>query len=383
MNREETFIHHLQKKVTKNFGKKINTATDCENLSISIQTITSKNISSQTLRRFYGLIPSTSKISYFTLDVLSIYCGFTDWGQFLKTFQEDELESFFGNSEQPGESYWSKSSELCKKLITSPELLLTTHQKLMGYPMARKFFLEHHPMRDLLGTVYTQYFLSYLKYNTNEEAKIFAYGFLFTSAFLTKNDELMSLFYLKLENTKLSDEVFVIPAGLKFGIMLLYADYTKNENLFNKTFLQMKKARKKYILASEKSVCSFEYSVLELLIFTDRKKEVLFLIENNTKQINSDNHYVPFERKQTHDEVWKILCAYAYQKLQDKEKTDAILKNVNLDKLGIGWKKYYSILYYFTKINHENTSNPSDFETLNNLISETHFLYFQNQIKEI
>jgi hypothetical protein len=249
--------------------------------------------------------------------------------------------------------------------------------------VARKYFMEHHPLRDMIGTVYSQYFLAYLKFNTSNQAKIFAYGFLFKSSFLLQNTELMELYYNKVNQTSLNDEVHVIPAALKYGVQLLYADFTQNECLFQKYFGEMKKVRLQYRKSSEKSVCSFEYTVLESLIFTNRTKEMKYLIENTTLQVDSDLDFIPTERKNTHVEVWNILCAAAYQKMGNELKTAFYLNLVNLEKLGIGWTKYYSLMYYFVKLKcaEKNQQSPI-ISKLRSLISETYFSYYQSLLND-
>ncbi|MCD9853568.1 hypothetical protein LUD75_02535 [Epilithonimonas sp. JDS] len=383
MNQEISVANQLRKNIEKQFGKDIKTATDCDNLVSVILRDCKTNISSQTLRRFFGLIKTTTESSHFTLDLLSKFCGYSNFNEFRNACNNQELELFFGNSEHTNYNFWDRSEQLCKQIIKSPELLVRTHHRLMSFPMARKYFMENHPLRDLLGSVYAQYFSAYLKYNTSNEAKIFAYGFLFQSSFLLQNSEMMDLYYKKVRETELSAEVHVIPAGLKYGVQLLYADSTGNEALFKKYFTEMKKARLLYRNASEKSVCSFESTVLESLIFTNRTKEMKFLIDNNTFQLNNDEDYIPAKRKETHDEVWKILCAVAYQKMGDRKNTERFLNQISLENLGTGWEKYYSLLYYTVYFH----SAPLDqkIECISKfkiLVDETYFSYYQNYLIE-
>ena len=381
MKRESGIVTQLQKRVTEKFGKKIYTATDCENLAHDLKENLNEVVSSQTLRRFFGLIKATSKTSIFTLDLLSRYCGFEDYENFRQSCCSGELEQFFGSGEDNGKNFWTKSEQLCRDISGSPELLITTHYRLMSFPLVRKYFMENHPMRDMLGTVYSQYFLSYLKFNQTNEAKIFAYGFLFQSAFLLENDELLELVHSKVSETELTPDVHVIPAGLKFGVMLLYADYTGDEASFTKTFEMMKIFRAKYIPASRESVCSFEYTVLESLIFTGRTEEMRFLLENNTFYTSSKPSSIPPERKRTHDEVWNILCAFAYNKIGDVAAARKYLTCVNLDNLGFGWKKYYSIIFYLVQLE---LSDPKDRHKilikLRQLVEETRFSFFETQL---
>ncbi len=238
-------------------------------------------------------------------------------------------------------------------------------------------------MRDLLGSVYAQYFLTYLKFNHSNEAKIFAYGFLVTGAFLVQNSELMELFYHKVKNTELTKDVYVIPAGLKYGVQLLYADFTGNEYLFRKYLAEMKEVRLKFVEQSEKSVCSFEYTVLELLIFTNRTKEMKFLIENNTFQKTRDEEFVSYQRKKTHEEVWNILCAVAYEKMKDDENRDFYLNKIQLENLESGWQKYYSILYYFVQLKKaESSEKPKILSQLDFLIDQTYFSYYEKLLND-
>ncbi|KIA88578.1 hypothetical protein [Kaistella jeonii] len=383
MNKENTIVGQLQKNVVRHYGKQINNATDCINLASLLTEKFNTNISAQTLRRFFGLIKSTSGSGHFTLDLLSKFCGYKDFKHFSHSYSNTELELFFGNIENTNQNYWEKSEQLCKQIANSPGLLVTTHRRLMSFPMARKYFIENHPLRDMLGTVYSQYFSAYLKFSTSNEAKIFAYGFLFKSAFLLQNKELMELYIKKVRDTEITDDVYLIPAGLKYGVQLLYADFTGNEYLFRKYFAEMKKVRLQYIEASEKSVCSFEYTVLESLIFTNRTKEMKFLIENNTVQKDSDKDFIPAKRKKIHDEVWKILCATAYQKMDDQKNSDLYLSRVNLENLGIGWEKYYSMMYYFVQLKstdqHERLNIISKIKIL---IDDTYFSYYEDLLSD-
>ena len=383
MHSEISIVQQLQKRVVEQYGKQISTSTDCNDLARLLTQNFNVNISSQTLRRFFGLIKSGSDSSNFTLNLLSKFCSYKDFKDFGNSYTSSEIEIFFSNTENDDQNYWRKSEQLCREITNSPVLLISTHRRLLNFPMARKYFLENHPMRDMLGTVYSQYFSAYLKFSTGNEAKIFAYGFLFKSAFLLQNKELMELYIKKVRETEISDDMHVIPAGLKYGVQLLYADFTGNEFLFRKCFAEMKKVRLDFIKASERSVCSFEYTVLESLIFTNRTKEMKFLMENNTFQKEDDPIFIPVQRKKTHEEVWKILCATACQKLGDHKNAELYLNRVNLENLEIGWEKYYSMMYYFVRLKSpDKRLLTSLISKLKILINDTYFSYYDTLLDE-
>ena len=379
MLERDSVLKHLQRNVEKQFDKQICTATDCEKLGDLIKNKLSGKISAQTLRRFFGLIKYDSGYSIYTLDLLSKFCGFQDFKTFNDFYNTQELVIFFAATENNDKDFWRKSEQLCEKISDSAELLVSTHHRLMSFPNVRKYFIENHPLRDMIGTVYSQYFLAYLKFNQTNEAKIFAYGFLFQSAFLLQNTELMDLYYNKVKDTELTENVHVIPAGLKYGVQLLYADFKGNSSLFRKYFAEMKKVRLQYIKVSEKSVCSFEYTVLESLIFTNRTKEMKFLMDHHTFQIENDQDFIPLQRQKTHETVWNILCAAAYQKMDDHKNTELYFNLVNLDNLGVGWKNYYSLLYYFVQL--KDTDHHQEMKTiskLKTLINKTFFSYYDD-----
>ncbi len=380
MNIEERNLHHLRRAVSKQFGKEVNTAVHCNELSLAIQQ-DGILINPQTFRRFFGLIKNSGGFSIFTLDALASYCGHLDYSTYKKSLIENELELFLdeiGRSES-NDNYWKISDELCRKIIEKPSLLVSVHHKLLKYPLARTFFMEHHPIRDLAGTVYSQYFKDYLKYENSNEAKLFAYGFLYIGAFLTENEECMDLYYQKIIDIELTPEIYILPAGRKFGVMLLHSYFRKDDETFDKVFSQMITVRENYRESSEKSVCSFEYAVLEHLIFTDKADEMRFLIDHNITQRYSDKKFIPQDRKENHEECWNIMCAVAYLKMKDYVNSKIFLDKVNLENLSLGWQKYYAIQYYIVKYIF---SNPREKDVIANkltqLIDATHFVYYSN-----
>ena len=385
MDTEKKILEELRYAVSNKLGKQITSSSHCDELSAEVNKI-GFIINQQTFRRFFGLIKSSGKFHIFTLDALSQYCGFPDFSSFKKSLIENELEVFFGDIEaqHPEFNYWALSESICRKIIDSPSLLASVHHQLVKYPLARTFFIEHHPMRDLAGTVYAQYFHDYLKYEHANEAKLFAYGFLYMSAFLTENPEFMEIYSQKIRETELTSEVYVLPAARKFGVPLLQSWLKKEEQNFIEIYNEMLAAREIYKKSSEKSVCSFEYTVLEHLIFTDKTDEMRFLIEHNTFQVHNDREFIPQDRKENHDICWNIMCAVAYLKMEEYTECEKYLEKVHLDQLSLGWKKYYSILYYFVKYEFANFEEKVIIENeLRRLIEDTHMVYFAEKLKNL
>lgn len=76
------------------FGGPVNSPKDCLELSKQISERTGRKISPTTLRRFFGLLPSSSAFSTYILDSISIYCGSDDFKNFClqKQASDDSAE---------------------------------------------------------------------------------------------------------------------------------------------------------------------------------------------------------------------------------------------------------------------------------------------------
>ncbi|QKG80587.1 NACHT domain-containing protein [Tenuifilum thalassicum] len=77
------FHKRLIEEVEKQFGKKVAYQRDCKTLSEKVFDKTNEYISPATLRRLFGFLSTNSKPSRVTLDILSRYCEFKDWQDFI------------------------------------------------------------------------------------------------------------------------------------------------------------------------------------------------------------------------------------------------------------------------------------------------------------
>jgi hypothetical protein len=75
----------IRKLVLEKYNSTLNTPKDCDLLSERIYICTNRKISSTTLRRFFGLLPSNSNISKYNLDTLAIFCGDRDYNDFIES----------------------------------------------------------------------------------------------------------------------------------------------------------------------------------------------------------------------------------------------------------------------------------------------------------
>lgn len=90
MKRHPIDIDLLRHKVGLTFGKEIKHHPDFEMLQFDIMEKTNRNISSSTLKRFFGYLKSSSKPSLYTLNTLTTYIGCKNWYHFVTNFNKSD-----------------------------------------------------------------------------------------------------------------------------------------------------------------------------------------------------------------------------------------------------------------------------------------------------
>ena len=76
----------LREKVVDRFEQAVNNPRDCDQLSREVYKRTGRNISSTTLRRFFGMLSSKTELSRYSLDTLAIFCGSANYKNFCGEF---------------------------------------------------------------------------------------------------------------------------------------------------------------------------------------------------------------------------------------------------------------------------------------------------------
>lgn len=83
----------LRSHVLNKLGKDKVYGKDCANLAERIYKKTRRQVSSTTLKRFFGLIKSEFNPSRYTLDSLAEFVGFKDWHDFLNSYDDSQYSS--------------------------------------------------------------------------------------------------------------------------------------------------------------------------------------------------------------------------------------------------------------------------------------------------
>ena len=82
----------MREDIVAKFGIPVLYSKDCQYLALEIRRLAGRNISSTTIKRFFGLVKSSSKPSGYTLDTLAIYLGFGSFVEYSNCFGKDKLK---------------------------------------------------------------------------------------------------------------------------------------------------------------------------------------------------------------------------------------------------------------------------------------------------
>ena len=89
-------LAYLLEKVEERYGRRVNTSTDFEALSVTIERETGEFISASTLKRLWGYVTLQPSPRVATLDVLARYAGAPSFSAFCKGLKTDpSFESGF------------------------------------------------------------------------------------------------------------------------------------------------------------------------------------------------------------------------------------------------------------------------------------------------
>ncbi len=133
MNKEiNVSIRLLKDKIQNKFGRSIFYAHDCEELSELIKVQTRRQVSSSTLKRFFGIIKSPFNLSIYTLDTLSIFLQFENWQEFLNNFEKQKQKS--------------SRTEIWDQLKKGMDIITTTSLKSIKSKIGTR--LEYFPIRS-------------------------------------------------------------------------------------------------------------------------------------------------------------------------------------------------------------------------------------------
>ncbi len=188
-------IHQLSTLIKEKGSIPIVHAVDCKQLSYHVHTITGKNLSESTLKRFFGFSKNEFSPSYDTVRILKQYV--TQHIQSAKVSDAASLVLDFFNPlhfEQistADNSFRAACRSIALSLKKDTLLLEQVMEPLAGSAYGRRFYYDLFADYELLPKVQKKGYALYLQHEKTYEGKMFAHCILFLCGFFENNHDLM------------------------------------------------------------------------------------------------------------------------------------------------------------------------------------------------
>jgi len=195
-------LNTLKDEVCVKFGRNVAVHSDAIDLRASITTQIKLQVSTQTLKRVFGLINDATIPSIYTLNVLCMYIGYPDWkcyldnklslktnvmlkksGVAIKDFYDKEIHEFWYN-------YYYSCRERAFEIYNEPETLEKEQLlvNLANIPAAQTPCFELFVNQDHLNNRSCKQGLkAYIKGKNTTEAILFGNSLLYLGAYLAEN----------------------------------------------------------------------------------------------------------------------------------------------------------------------------------------------------
>jgi hypothetical protein len=236
-------LQELRQFIYQTFGKPMTHSAECEQLSKEIKRVTGHAISSNTLRRFLGFLDTAFSPSFTTLNVLSIYAGFTNWPAFIQQQLQGRYQPMSLNQEadlylgfyqidmkkEADMNYHNACKNIALRILSNPALLSHLSSSLAQNPVSQVYFFERFPYVDGLCGEYKRSIQLYLQKKKTEEGQVFGNALLFLSVFLCENYNELKTYHDRIAALAVHKSMHPFIVGRHIGTRLIYAMFRKED----------------------------------------------------------------------------------------------------------------------------------------------------------
>ncbi len=343
----------LKQELVLKAGFAILNPIDCEKLSDAIYRKTKFYISSSSLKRFMGFHKSDFNPSYQTLNILSTFCDYDGWNDFInptkhvEQVSNEELTFFktifnlkdYNNIPDHDETMQMVSRRIAERLRQDPKAFETIIPELAKNKLAQIFYFEHFPDYDNLVSYQFKGYIEYLKHKKTPEAQIFGNCLLFFRAFLTLDKPLMENYYHQLMEIEIPDDIHPMPLGRYYQCLILFQYFVENKSI-DKTLKHIYSIEKRLprMGLHFKNFPGFHYFIADALVLSGYYKDALKIIELATKNYSIYREFV----WKGYYRQFQLMMAEAYFHLKNKKKAVLLLKKINPNTFYFISRKYYT-----------------------------------------
>ncbi len=339
----------LRDLIEKRFGSPIRTKGDCDLLTRDMQRKTSlRSVSSQTLRRLFGLIPGNkSGFETGTLTILARYLGMQDHEELLELMRKGRdpileaqitiLKNLAQGVEPDQDHPWIISDHFVRLMISNEPYRRELATALIKSPLGQKQLMECFPLIDHINNPeYRGLLEEYLQLQSEEtrrRTELFVYGLCGIGAYMSGQRELFSHYAELLSRLPVTEELPQQPVARRYGVLLLSRLCEGKE--IAPLWSELLEVRKLYQEFARDEICNFDYILLEQIIVSDRW-DLMAQLCSDTAYHQGHRYYLPTSRQYFHRQVWQIFTAAARVAQGRRAEAEALLREADLSHIEVG-----------------------------------------------
>jgi len=379
-------INLLKSRVEKIFGRRIRSSSACQNLCNDIFEVNRDKISFNTIRRLFISPHAENSPSSYTLNVLSNYCGFSSFDDFITGVHQSTT---INHEKQHGIlvnylTSFFKKIEVCKRNDTTylrivqqtilhleqyPDLIDCFQKEIAKTENGQKFYFEGLIFIDKLNSYYGSGLQYYLNEKKTKEAQMFGHSLLCYHSWLIQHNEGVEKHYKKGTQFSIDKSTSSPVVARYFAAQLFYNNvFSLNQDSLlakiRQSYLSIKEYKESYSYLN-----CFEVILSEALILVSHYDEAQFyideILEKGKRNISS---YIDVAL----GENICLLKAIVFAHTGKEKKAYEILQDINPYRFSFLSKQYQSILYLSIKQIFKNKTQ--DKEQIQHLIRETGFV---------
>ena len=342
-------LETLRTALEMEYGAPITTKGDCDALSLAIRRrLLSETVSSQTLRRLFGLIPGNkSGFETGTLTILARYLGMKDYEGLLEMMRKGRdpileaqitiLKNLAQGVEPDQDHPWIISDHFVRLMISNETYRRELATALIKSPLGQKQLMECFPLIDHINnTEYRDLLDEYLRLQSKEtrpRTELFVYGLCGIGAYMSGQKELLSHYAELLSRLPVTEELPQQPVARRYGVLLLSRLCEGRE--IASLWSEILEVRKRYQEFAKDEICNFDYILLEQIIVSDRW-DLMAQLCSDTAYHQGHRYYLPTSRQYFHRQVWQIFTAATRVTQGRRAEAEALLREADLSHTEVG-----------------------------------------------
>ena len=390
-------LETLRTTLEMEYGGSISTKGDCDALSQAIRRrLISETVSSQTLRRLFGLIPENkSGFETGTLTILAKYLGMKDYEELLELMRKGRdpileaqitiLKNLAQGVEPDQDHPWIISDHFVRLMITNEPYRRELATALIKSPLGQKQLMECFPLIDHINNPeYRDLLDEYLQLQSEEtrrRTELFVYGLCGIGAYMSGQRELLSHYAELLSQLPVTEELPQQPVARRYGVLLLSKLCEGRE--IAPLWSELLEVRKRYQEYAKDEICNFDYILLEQIIVSDRWDLVAQLC-SDTAYHQGHRYYLPTSRQYFHRQVWQIFTAAARIAQGRRAEAEALLRETDLSHIEVGLDCLTRLQYLLVllRCNLDDARRSQARREMAQLVERTGFVRFLELIKQ-